>query len=131
MQRRSHPEILPAMLQHVSIEVPPEEEERMLEFWRLVGFEEVDSPEALGGAIRWVEREGTQIHLIFTEGHTAPALGHPAVVVPDHAEAKQRLRDADFDVEDTRELWGADRAFAIAPGGHRVELMSFPPPPSR
>lgn len=117
-------------LQHVSIEVPPAEEERMLEFWRLVGFEEVESPESLGGSIRWVEREGTQIHLIFTEGHTAAALGHPAVVVSDHAEAKQRLRDAGFQVEDTRELWGADRAFAIAPGGHRVELMAFPPPPA-
>ena len=28
-------------------------------------------------------------------------LGHAAVVVPDHAEAKQRLRDAGFEVEDT------------------------------
>ena len=119
------------MLQHVSIEYPPAEEERVLEFWRLVGFEEVDSPEVLGGTIRWVERQGTQIHLIFTEGHTAPALGHAAVVVPDHAEAKQRLRDAGFEVEDTRQLWGADRAFAVAPGGHRVELMAAPPPPSR
>ena len=47
----------------------------------------------------------------------------------DHAEAKQRLRDAGFQVEDTRQLWGADRAFTIAPGGHRVELMAAPPPP--
>jgi hypothetical protein len=42
----------------------------------------------------------------------------------------QRLRDAGFQVEDTRQLWGADRAFAIAPGGHRVELMAEPPPRS-
>ena len=103
----------------------------MLEFWRLIGFDEVESPEELGGSIRWVEREGTQIHLIVTEGHTAPALGHPAVVVPDHAETKQRLREASFQVEDARQLWGADRAFAIAPGGHRVELMAAPPPTSR
>jgi SAM-dependent methyltransferase len=40
-----------------------------------------------------------------------------------------RLRGAGFEVEDTRQLWGADRAFAIAPGGHRVELMQAPPPP--
>lgn len=119
------------MLQHVSIEVPPTDADRSLEFWRLLGFEEVDSPEPLGDAVRWVEREGTQIHLILTEGHTAPVLGHAAVVVTDHAEAKQRLREAGFEVEDTRRLWGADRAFAIAPGGHRVELMAAPPPPSR
>ncbi len=50
--------------------------------------------------------------------------------MPDHAEAKQRLREAGFQVEDARQLWGADRAFAIAPGGHRVELMAAPPPSS-
>jgi catechol 2,3-dioxygenase-like lactoylglutathione lyase family enzyme len=118
------------MLQHVSLEVPPGEAERTIEFWGLVGFEEVKAPEALGDSIRWVEREGTQIHLILTEGHTAPLLGHAAVVVPDHAEAKARLRDAGFEVQDTRQLWGADRAFALAPGGHRVELMQTPPPVS-
>ena len=115
-------------LQHVSIEVPPEEADRSIEFWRLVGFEEVASPEPLGDSVRWLDREGTQIHLILTEGHTAPVLGHTAVVVPDHAEAKERLRGAGFEVEDTRQLWGTDRAFAIAPGGHRVELMASPPP---
>ncbi|HEX6586442.1 MAG TPA: VOC family protein [Solirubrobacterales bacterium] len=115
------------MLHHVSLEVPPEDAERSVEFWRLLGFEEVEAPAALGDSVRWVEREGTQIHLILTEGHTAPVLGHAAVVSPDHAEAKERLRDAGFQVEDTMQLWGADRAFAIAPGGHRVELMAAPP----
>jgi hypothetical protein len=118
------------VLQHVSIEVPPGELERSVEFWRLVGFERVGSPEALGDSIVWVEREGTQVHLIATEGHTVPVLGHSAVVVPDHAGAKQRLRDSGFEVTDHRQLWGADRAFAIAPGGHRVELMAAPPPRS-
>ena len=116
------------MLHHVSLEIPPEEAERTVEFWGLLGFEEVPAAEVLGDRVRWLEHDGTQIHLILTEGHTAPALGHAAVVAPDHAEAKQRLRDAGFQVEDTRQLWGADRAFAIAPGGHRVELMQAPPP---
>ena len=102
-----------------------------MEFWSLIGFSEVEAPEALGDSVRWLEREGTQVHLILTEGHTAPVLGHPAVVVPDHGEAKQRLREAGFEVQDARQLWGADRAFAIGPGGHRVELMASPPPTSR
>jgi len=118
------------VLQHVSIEVSPAEAERAIEFWSLVGFDEVESPEPLGDAVRWLEREGTQIHLILTEGHTAPALGHAAIVVPDHGAAKERLREAGFEVQDTRPLWGADRAFAISPGGHRVELMAAPPPRS-
>ena len=116
------------MLQHVSLEIPPGEADRSVEFWGLLGFEAVDSPEPLGDAVRWLEREGTQIHLILTEGHTAPVLGHAAVVATDHAEAKERLRDAGFQVEDARRLWGADRAFAMAPGGHRVEVMAAPPP---
>ncbi len=118
------------MLQHVSLEVPPDQTERMLEFWRIVGFEEVEAPEALGDSVRWLERTGTQIHLILTEGYTAPVLGHAAVVVPEHAATKEALREAGFQVDDAGQLWGADRAFAIAPGGHRVELMAAPPPTS-
>ena len=117
------------MLHHVSLEIPPDEADRSIEFWSLLGFEEVPAADVLGDSVRWLERDGTQIHLILTEGHTAPALGHAAVVAADHGEAKQRLRDAGFQVEETRQLWGADRAFAIAPGGHRVELMAAPPPP--
>jgi catechol 2,3-dioxygenase-like lactoylglutathione lyase family enzyme len=119
------------VLHHVSLEIPPADADRSVEFWRLLGFEEVPAAEVLGDSVRWLERDGTQIHLILTEGHTAPALGHAAVVAPDHAATKERLRAAGFQVEDTRQLWGADRAFAIAPGGHRVELMAAPPEPSR
>jgi catechol 2,3-dioxygenase-like lactoylglutathione lyase family enzyme len=115
------------VLHHVSLEVPPEEAERMVEFWRAVGFEPVDAPGELAGMVSWVEREGTQIHLIHTPGATAPALGHAAVVPPDFDDALARLTAAGFEVEPARELWGEPRAFALAPGGHRVELMRAPP----
>ena len=118
------------MLQHVSIEIPPDEAEAALAFWALLGFERVEPPEALGGRIPWVERRGTQIHLIPTEGASVPVLGHAAVVVDDFEATVQRLADKGHEVEETRQLWGARRAFAIAPGGHRVELMEFPPPAS-
>ena len=117
------------MLHHVSLEIPPDEADRSIEFWSLLGFEEVPAADVLGDSVRWLERDGTQIHLILTEGHTAPALGHPPVVAAVQALAKPRLRNAGFQVEGTPQLWGADRAFAIAPGGHRVELMAAPPPP--
>ncbi len=42
-----------------------------------------------------------------------------------------RLRDAGFEVEAADELWGEPRAFAKLPGGHRVEIMAAPPPPTR
>lgn len=35
------------MLQHVTLEVAPEDVERSLAFWRLLGFERVEPPAAL------------------------------------------------------------------------------------
>lgn len=118
------------MLQHVSVEIPPEELESALRFWELLGFRRVEAPEALGGSIAWVERAGTQIHLIATEGATVPLLGHAAVVVEDLEGTLRRVREAGHEAEESRRLWGARRAFAIGPGGHRVELMESPPPAS-
>lgn len=115
------------MLQHVSIEVPQDEVGRTVEFWRLLGFDETDAPEPIAEYVTWLQREGTQIHLIPTDAPGVPVLGHAAVVVDDFGGTVDRVRAAGFEVEDARELWGASRAFAIAPGGHRVELMESPP----
>ncbi len=103
----------------------------MVDFWRLLGFKTVDPPEPLGGYVTWVERKATQIHLIHIEAATVPVLGHTAVVVEDFEATLASLAAAGHEVEQTRDLWGARRAFAIGPGGHRVELMAAPPPPSR
>jgi catechol 2,3-dioxygenase-like lactoylglutathione lyase family enzyme len=115
------------MLQHVSLEVHPDKVERMVEFWRLVGFESVPAPEPIAAFVTWLQSDGTQIHLLHNEAATAPPLGHAAVVAEDFDATVERLRDAGFEVEDAQELWGASRAFALAPGGHRVELMAASP----
>jgi hypothetical protein len=49
-------------------------------------------------------------------------------VASDFDAAISRLRGAGFEVEDARELWGEPRAFALLPGGGRVELIAAPPP---
>jgi catechol 2,3-dioxygenase-like lactoylglutathione lyase family enzyme len=115
------------MLQHVSLEVPAAEAEACVAFWLLLGFERVEAPEPIAHFVTWVERGGTQIHLLHTDRPTVPALGHAAVVVDDFDAALAALAGAGHQVEETRELWGARRAFAVAPGGHRVELMASPP----
>jgi catechol 2,3-dioxygenase-like lactoylglutathione lyase family enzyme len=119
------------MLQHVSIEVPPAEVERTVEFWQLIGFAHVSAPEEIAPYVTWLERQGTQIHLLQTDAATVPQLGHPAVVVEDFEETLGALAEAGFEVEESRRLWGARRAFAVGPAGHRIELMDAPPPPSR
>jgi len=115
------------MLQHVTLEVAPEDIERSVEFWKLLGFEQVEPPAALAETFVWVEREGTQIHLERNESPSVPPHGHAAVVVVDFERAFERLRDHRFEVGRGREHWGAPRAKAIAPGGHTVELMAAPP----
>lgn len=116
------------MLHHVGIEVAPAEIEAAAEFFQLIGFARVEPPPTLR-KYTWLEREGTQVHLMPEEEPTVPSPGHLAVVVADFEATVARLRERGFAVEPKREHWGEPRALAIAPGGHRVELMAAPPAP--
>jgi catechol 2,3-dioxygenase-like lactoylglutathione lyase family enzyme len=114
------------MLHHVGIEVTPADIDRTTELFRLLGFEPVEPPESLS-EFTWLERSGTQIHLMPTESPTVPARGHTAVIVGDFESTFAALGERGFEVERRREHWGVPRALVIAPGGHRVELMAAPP----
>jgi len=116
------------VLHHVGIEVAPAHIEADAGFFELIGFVRVEPPETLS-EFTWLEREGTQVHLMPEAEPTVPSPGHLAVVVEDFEATVARLRDRGFEVESKREHWGEPRALAIAPGGHRVELMAAPPPP--
>lgn len=115
------------MLHHVSIEVHPDDAERVLEFLGLIGYEPVAAPEEIAEYVDWVEREGTQVHLIETPEPAKQLLGHPAFVAPDYETTIAALADAGFEFEPSRELWGEPRGFATLPGGQKVELMAAPP----
>jgi len=114
------------MLHHVGIEVAPADQERSVELWRALGFEQVEPPATLS-EFTWLERERTQIHLMPTDRPTVPSRGHVAGVVADFESAVNALRELGFEVERRREHWGSPRAVVIAPGGHRVELMASRP----
>lgn len=116
------------MLHHVGIEVAPGDVEAAAGFFELLGFERVEPPEALS-KYTWLEREGTQVHLMPEEEPTVPSPGHLAVVVADFEATVARLRERGFEVRPKRAHWGVPRALAVAPGGHRVELMAAPPAP--
>ena len=119
------------MLQHVTLELRREDWEAAKRFWSMVGFEEVDPPGGLGERSAWVERDGTQIHLQWHDEPVVPPDAHSAVVVADWEGVVARLRDEGFEVDERPQHWGAARCFVRAPGGHRVELMAAPPPPTR
>lgn len=116
------------MIQHVSLELQEGDADEMVRFWGLLGFAEVEPPsDALRGATRWVERQGTQVHLLLTGDPVAPPEGHVAVVADGYDATLARLRDAGYQPDPRTEHWGAPRAFVRAPGGHRVEVMARPP----
>lgn len=114
------------MLHHVGIEVAPADIERSVELWQSLGFALVEPPASLA-EFTWLERDGTQIHLMPTESPTVPQRGHVAVVVGDFDGTVVALRERGFDLEPRREHWGAPRAVVIAPAGHRIELTAAPP----
>ncbi len=115
------------MLHHAGIEVAPADLERTAELFALLGFEPVAPPPSLRDGFTWLQREGTQIHLMHQQSPTVPPRGHLAVVVPDFDVALGRLRAHGFEPERRREHWGTPRAIVTAPGGHRVELMAAAP----
>jgi Glyoxalase-like domain len=114
------------MIHHVGIEILPADVGRAVEFFELLGFEQVEPPPTLA-EFTWLGSAGTQVHLMPDDKPVAASRGHLAVVVDDFEGTLNRLLDAGFEVERRREHWGAPRALTIAPGGHRVELMATPP----
>jgi catechol 2,3-dioxygenase-like lactoylglutathione lyase family enzyme len=116
-------------IQHVALETRPADAGALVAFFALLGFDEVEPPPPLRGRTRWVQRGATQVHVLFAEDPVAPPAGHVAVVAPDYEAALAALRAAGHEVADRAQHWGSPRAFATAPGGHRVEVMARPPAP--
>jgi hypothetical protein len=119
--------MLLAMLHHVSLEIAPDDVEPAVEFFELLGFARTPAPDSIAAFVTWLDADGTQVHLIHTPEPTTPLLGHPAVVAPDFDAKVAALRGAGYQVDDADRLWGQPRAFALMPGGGRVELMAAPP----
>jgi catechol 2,3-dioxygenase-like lactoylglutathione lyase family enzyme len=111
----------------VTVEVPRDLVDACAEFWRLLGFERVDPPASLGDRAVWMEREGTQVHLMHVDDPVVPPQGHAAVLVADYDRVFTALRDAGHDPEPRTEHWGAPRCFVRDPAGHRVEVMAVSP----
>jgi catechol 2,3-dioxygenase-like lactoylglutathione lyase family enzyme len=115
------------VIQHVALETRRSDGEAAAAFWRLLDFEDVDPPESLRDRAAWLQREGTQIHLLWSDDPLVPPEGHVAVVVDDYEGTLECLREAGHEVEERTRHWGVPRSFVRTPGGHRVELMAAAP----
>jgi hypothetical protein len=114
-------------VQHVALETRPADAGALVAFFGLLGFDEVEPPPTLTERARWVQRGATQIHVLFADDPVVPPAGHVAVVAPDYEATLSALRAAGHPVDERKPHWGSPRSFVTAPGGHRVELMAFPP----
>ena len=115
------------MLHHVAIEVRRTDARGCADFYRLLGFESVAPPESLRDRALWLERHGTQVHLLYADRPVVPAEGHLALVVDDYQATIERLCAAGHEALPRREHWGSPRTVVRDPAGHRVELMADPP----
>jgi catechol 2,3-dioxygenase-like lactoylglutathione lyase family enzyme len=111
----------------VTIEVFADEVAACVTFYALLGFERVEPPPTLAGRATWVERDGTQVHLMPVDDPAVPPKGHHAVLVDDYDRTLAALRAAGFEPEPRQEHWGAARSFVRNPAGHRVEVMAGSP----
>lgn len=115
------------MIHHVALETRPADAPAATAFWELLGFTLVEPPPSLRERASWLERGGTQVHLLWSDDPSTQREGHVAVIVADYEATLDRLEAAGHRVEPRTEHWGSPRAFARAPGGHRVELMAVAP----
>jgi catechol 2,3-dioxygenase-like lactoylglutathione lyase family enzyme len=116
------------VLQHVSLEVRPDQVRDCVAFWELLGFTEIEPPPILRDRFTWVERDGTHIHLVPVDDPAVPKEGHTAVVAPD-GDTIARLEQHGFEPREGSNAWNAPRWFVLDPAGHRVEVMSAAPVP--
>jgi catechol 2,3-dioxygenase-like lactoylglutathione lyase family enzyme len=114
------------MIQHVTRQIRPSQLDRCVQFYEMLGFEQVPVPAGIAGRALWLERRRTQIHLMPTED-AVPSSGHVGIVVESYADTVDRLRDAGHEVEPRREHWGSPRAYVRDPAGNLVELMAWAP----
>ncbi len=115
------------MIQHVALEVRPEQVDACADFYRLLGFEQVTPPETLADRAIWVERQGTQVHLLKVDEPAVLPSGHLAVVAEDYDATISALERAGHHAEQRSRHWGSPRAFVKDPGGNLVEVMAWPP----
>ena len=117
------------MLQHVTLEVRPDQVDDCLRFWSVLGFERVEPPPLLRDRFVWVARGVTQIHLMPLDDPVATKQGHCAVVVDDYDAAREAIEALGAQTRDGTNAWDAPRFFVRDPAGNNVEVMSKPPLP--
>ncbi len=111
-------------LDHVQLCIPKGEEAKARDFYgRVLGFEEIEKPDALkpnGGL--WFQVADIQLH-IGVEAAVAKSKRHPAFEVEALDDIKEYFRQQEIEVRDETPVPGVKRLSFFDPFGNRIELM--------
>lgn len=111
-------------LDHVQIAIPAGGEDAAREFFAgLLGMAEVPKPSNLSSSGCWFGSGSVAIHVGVDPDFTPAGKAHPALLVDDLAELRQRLDEAGFETRDDKPVEGYVRFFTYDPFGNRIELM--------
>lgn len=116
------------MIQHVTRHIRPEQLDRCVRFYEILGYSPVEMPSSVEGRAVWLGHAGggPDLHLMVSDGASVEP-GHVAFVVSPYDEVVARVRAAGFEVEPRREHWGSPRAYVRDPAANLVELMAKAP----
>jgi catechol 2,3-dioxygenase-like lactoylglutathione lyase family enzyme len=116
------------MIQHVTRQIRPDQLDRCVRFYEILGYSPVAPPASVRGRAVWLGHAdgGPDLHLMV-DGAATVEQGHVAFVVAPYATVVARLTEAGFPVEPRREHWGSPRAYVRDPASNLVELMAEAP----
>lgn len=114
-------------IHHVQLAMPPGREQEAEEFYAgLLGIPRVEKPAHLGARGGcWFENGEVRIHLGVEDDFRAAGKAHPALLVSDLTEIRERLEGAGVATTIDQPLPGHDRFYAIDPFGNRLELLAI------
>ena len=111
-------------LDHVQLAIPAGGEDAARAYFAsLLGLIEVPKPANLSPSGCWFEGAGVRVHIGVDPDFTPARKAHPAFLVEDAADLRERLEAAGFATSDDKPVEGYVRFFSCDPFGNRVEFM--------
>jgi catechol 2,3-dioxygenase-like lactoylglutathione lyase family enzyme len=114
-------------LDHVQVIAPAGGTEDARRFYTdLVGLEEIERPETMGGTGAWFRAGSQELHVSEHEPFAPATKAHPAFELEggELDELAAKLESAGVGVEWDERLPGARRFYAADPAGNRLEFLS-------
>ena len=107
--------------------MPPGGSEEACRFYAdVVGFEQIERPETMGGAGVWFRCGAQQVHVSEDDGFRAAARAHPAFELSGREldALAGRLETIGAEVQWDERLPGARRFYSFDPAGNRLEFLT-------